>query len=709
MSHNHGGASKAGLPPLAEFPKFYWAVVGTAIGVASLVHVVNVVISRQRLAAARAGHALPAKPKSLFFSILATTYAITREASNFSIFIPIKGRLVRLPTVGRSTLIFAHLILVLVLCLYGLDLQDRWTREDVGYRCGVITLAQLPLLFLLAGKNNIIGFLTGISHERLNWMHRWFARCMLLTATIHMGYFFGAWAPFDYIGPQLRQNTIVQKGMIAWGLLVWIVFSSMTPIRGWCYELFVLQHLISFAVFVGFVYIHTPAQDHAYIWAPVALFWFDRVVRVLRVLYTNLSIFHPKQRAAGHMSGLWACKAEFTPLPHHTTRIVIHNPPISWTPGQHMFLSCHSIVPLQSHPFTVASIPADGRMEFLVKSETGGTKRFFRHAEKTHGLPASSASSRTRTVAIEGPYGCLRPLRQFDSVVFFAGSTGVTFTVPLLRDIVQGWKENTDPQGPTSLFKPQTGAVTRSIRFVWIVKSRGQLGWFSEQLSSVYTEFLALQSQLKYIKLEIIVCITCDDSFTDEHRTLLSTITAPNVKSDIRRSQEAQHGPVELRTRSAVLDEKSAVRSGGESIELSTIESPKSAEFGDKAVPNGTCCCKNTIDDTDSSDPIVQCTCCNPKTVTPSTPLMSGIPAPPTSLKPLVHPGISVLSGRPNPRNIIRKSLEQALGESAVVVCGPQGLVADVKKDVVSLSDERAVHKGTGAQGIYLHTESFGY
>jgi hypothetical protein len=74
-----------------------------------------------------------------------------------------------------------------------------------------------------------------------------------------------------------------------------------------------------------------------------------------------------------------------------------------------------------------------------------------------------------------------------------------------------------------------------------------------------------------------------------------------------------------------------------------------------------------------------------------------------------VHPSVTVFSGRPSTRNIIRKSLEQACGESAVVVCGPQGLVADVKCDVVALSDERAVHKGTGAQGIYLHTESFGY
>ena len=67
-----------------------------------------------------------------------------------------------------------------------------------------------------------------------------------------------------------------------------------------------------------------------------------------------------------------------------------------------------------------------------------------------------------------------------------------------------------------------------------------------------------------------------------------------------------------------------------------------------------------------------------------------------------------MFSGRPNARTVILKVLEQALGESAVVVCGPSGLVADVRRSVVGLSDERAVHRGgTGAQGIYLHTEAF--
>jgi len=635
-----------------------------------------------------------------------------REASNFSIRIPTKNRILRLPTAGRTTLVSANVVLLLVLCFYGFDLSDRWMRETIGYRSGFVTIGQLPLIFLLAGKNNIIGYLTGISYERLNWIHRWCARCMLLTATIHMGYFFADWAPFDYIGTQLKENTLVWKGVVAWAMLVWIVFSSMTPVRGWCYELFVLQHLVSFAVMVGFIYIHTPAEVHSYIWFPVGIFWFDRVVRVLRVLYANLSIFHPQQKRNGQTSRLWACKAEFTPLPHNTTRIVIKSPPISWAPGQHVFLSCHSLLPLQSHPFTIASIPEDGRMVFLVKAETGGTRRFFRHAEKTHGLPASDQSC-AKTVTIEGPYGCHRPLRQFDSVVLLAGSTGATYTVPLLRDILQGWNDMAaaSPGHSPFFFRQPQGAVTRHVRFVWIVKSRGQLGWFSEQLSSVCASFKSLQEKLRDIKLELTIYVTCDESFTEEHKTLLSTVTAPNLDIVRNRPQEPLHGAVEIRGRIFSLDEKAKLDDTQEEVEEVRASSSSSRDEVSACSPDGSCSCKATIDET-SPDAIRPSCCCGPKQSQQSAARQrSQVSSAPSSAqpKPLLDPSILVYSGRPNPKDIIRRSLEQALGESAVVVCGPQGLVSDVKQDVCSLSDERAVHKGTGAQGIYLHTESFGY
>jgi predicted ferric reductase len=725
-----GGMSMGGLPPLANFPQYYWVVVGTIIAIVTLVNVYNRFLCRQRyavllpsspsadisrLSAAKTGRLHPARPKLWFTRAVATIFAIAREASSFSICVPMNNRILRLPTAGRTTLVLANVVLLIALCFYGFDLNDRWMRETIGYRSGFVTIGQLPLIFVLAGKNNIIGYLTGISYEQLNWIHRWCARCMLLTATIHMGYFFADWAPFGFIGTQLRENTLVWKGVVAWAMLVWIVFSSMAPIRGWCYELFVLQHLVSFAVMVGFIYIHTPAEVHIYIWLPVGIFWFDRVARVLRVLYANLSCFHPKQRRDGQVPGLWACKAEFTPLPHNTTRIVVKNPPICWIPGQHVFLSCHAILPLQSHPFTIASVPQDGRMEFLVKSETGGTRRFFRHAEQIQALPASGRSC-TKTVTIEGPYGSHRLLRQFDSVVLFAGSTGATFTMPLLQDLLQGWTEMAGlaPEDHSSFFRYAEGSATRHVRFVWIVKGQGQLSWFAEQLSSIQSSFTSLQEKLKDIKLELTVYVTCDDAFTKEHKSLMKTLPKPHLAAVPQRPQVLHHGIVEERSRASLLYENNKlgkINGTNEKIEEVSLHSPSRVNDVSVGGPDGSCYCKTKIDET-SSDAIQPICCCSHKeNQQASARSQSEISSTPSTkqLKSLLHPSILIYSGRPNTKDIIRKSLEQALGESAVMVCGPHSLTSDVKRHVCSLSDERAVHKGTGAQGIYLHMESFGY
>jgi NAD(P)H-flavin reductase len=62
---------------------------------------------------------------------------------------------------------------------------------------------------------------------------------------------------------------------------------------------------------------------------------------------------------------------------------------------------------------------------------------------------------------------------------------------------------------------------------------------------------------------------------------------------------------------------------------------------------------------------------------------------------------------RPDIAAFIRKPVEVTGGETCVAVCGGKSLVANVRNTVASLSDERAVHKGTGAQGIRLHVEEY--
>ena len=65
--------------------------------------------------------------------------------------------------------------------------------------------------------------------------------------------------------------------------------------------------------------------------------------------------------------------------------------------------------------------------------------------------------------------------------------------------------------------------------------------------------------------------------------------------------------------------------------------------------------------------------------------------------------------GRPTVEALIRPSVEAARGETAVVVCGGLAITAQSRSFVARLSDERAVHKGTGAQGIGLWTETYGW
>ena len=672
----------------------------------------------------------PAKPKVFPFVAIATLAAILRELGNASLpVITIKKWRFPSPTLGRTAIVLANVVTLLVLCFYKLNVSDRWSYEDIGYRTGFITICQLPLLFLLAGKRNIIGYLTGSSYERINWLHRWASRTLLLTATIHMGYWFADWAPYDYIGTKVRTDPITKHGVIAWSILLWITISSMTPIRGWCYEFFVIQHIVSFAAFIGMVYLHTPVEVRYWVWICVGIFFFDRFVRACFYMYNNLSILHPSQRTAGTMGSLWALKAEFTPVSSNTTKITIRNPPISWSPGQHVFLSCQALAPMQAHPFTIASLPSDGKMEFLVQAHGGGTKKLLRHAEKV-GLSllpqtnADLASGQGKSIAIEGPYGFMRPLKQFDSVILLAGSTGATFTMPLLRDLVESWK---------SVIKDSRSSrrrvVTRRVKYVWIVKSGKQLGWFAQELRQVVEDARSLQSEGHDFEVEISAYITCDDTFTSEQKSILEAIHLSKGQS------QPEHGSVrEWRSSSesdpAYLDEKSAYMDEKKTYldekkrEISYKEEVEVRELGAAGLtgsdaeaskqscgPNGTCCCTATIEDEEGDDAIrPACTCnCGAGPSRTDSSASSTLSGKPKTKEPLLHPSINIFSGRPACSNIIRKSLEQAYGESAVVVCGPAGLVNDVRTSAVALSDERAVHKGTGAQGIWLHTEAFGY
>lgn len=661
-----------------------------------------------RLNASSQGRETPAKPVANLTTGVATVMAISRELTYASVPLVLSKRFSwSSPTLGRVLLVSAELMLVMVLCFYMMNPYDQWQWEDIGYRTGFVSLAQLPLIFLLAGKNNIIGFLIGSSYERLNWLHRWTARILFLTVTIHMGFWFVGWARYDYILHKMREDEITKRGFSAWCILLWIVLSSFAPIRRWNYEFFVIQHVVTFAGFIAAVYLHVPDEVKMWVWIPIGLVIFDRLTRALLVLYANLSVFHPKR----YREGFWACKATFEPLGSDMTRIVIRNPPISWSVGQHVLLSCHSIAPFQSHPFTIASIPQDGTMEFLVKSKSGGTKRFFKHAQRHQGLPltqSNTSASHTAAVVIEGPYGAIRPLRQFDSLFLIAGSSGATFTVPLMRDVIASWKA-ADSQRYRNILQDPPGAVTRYIRFIWVIKSRDQLAWFSVQLATVAQDVEQLSANGYEFEIDMSIYITCDEDLRIEFKEK----NKPALSAQIRTVPEEQP----QRPKLVAYMNSEIEKAGNDHISVHSTPSrsdvEQDPEVADK--PRKSCCCTITVENEAGLSASGDCHCADTQEAKGSidsssfsTESLAALDPPKPAGQP-IHPSIKILSGRPKPISLLRKMAEQALGETAVVVCGPQGLVDDVRLSVVALSDERAVHKGSGAQGIYLHTEAFDY
>lgn len=489
---------------------------------------------------------------------------------------------------------------------------------------------------------------------------------MFLTATIHFGHFLRTWAQYHYVERKFKIDLISRRGLGAWCVLLWIVLSSFAPIRGWRYEFFVIQHIVSVLGFTVMVMLHAPAMAQHFVWIPVGIFFLDRLLRFVFLIWNNIGLFR------GTPKCMLACKATFHPLSARATKVSITNPPFNWSPGQHALLTLPSLTGLQSHPFSITSLPSDKALEFIIRAQEGATRKLFSHA--TGSLPP--VSDVTKTAIVDGPYGRVREMEQFDTVVLLAGGTGACFVTPLLRDLVRRKKE-------------RLSTVTRRVRLVWVVRERAQISWFARELGEAVDSVVEMEDFV----LEMSVYVTCDDSITMDNA--------------------ATQGAGKRDTGKSISVQESGEDSGPQELNPDTLPKKDNAmaEEAEQCDDDGNvCCCQDILEDEDaisytSTAPGSCCCCGKPKPTSTSTDALNSTPLV-AAASPLPET-VNIVAGRPAVRTLIEKQLEKACGETAVVVCGPLGLIDATRIAVVELSDERAVHKGTGAQGVYLHCEAF--
>ncbi|KAI9637640.1 uncharacterized protein MKK02DRAFT_7981, partial [Dioszegia hungarica] len=313
-----------------------------------------------------------------------------------------------------------------------LTILAEWDTEALSIQTGWMAIAQIPLIIALAGKNNFISLLTGLSYEKLNFLHRAAGRVCLLCSWLHVvGYL------FLLGGVSLGMTSILALS------LMYIV--SMRWVRRRIYEFFLVAHICFAALFLAGVIMHWSAVD-IWIYPGIALWAADRLLRIARLFLPTLSLFSASTPLAstGTITLLTPSTIKLT-LPTRTT----------WKAGQHFYvlLPTLSRLPWETHPFTAAGIPGDGEVSFVIRVRDGMTGR----------MKAAVKEGNTGSVQgrVEGPYGGSGCLRGVDGVVIFAGGSGISFAVAHLLQIAADAKA-----GKTAC---------RHANVIWMVKSKREL------------------------------------------------------------------------------------------------------------------------------------------------------------------------------------------------------------------------------------------
>ncbi|KAL4955189.1 ferric reductase like transmembrane component-domain-containing protein [Aspergillus filifer] len=391
---------------------------------------------------------------------------------------------------GEALVTLGFWVLSIVLCcigyrlfpenIYWPDLSAQLLRY-MADRTGIVSFANLPLLWLFAGRNNICVWATGWNFATFNVFHRHVAWIATIQAVIHTALYLILFFQNSNTWRKL------QKPYLIWGTLTTVLMVLILPaavnwFRHRAYELFLILHIVfSIGLLVGCFY-HTiifEGQEYwFYLWLPVGIWTFDRALRIVRVVYCNFRVL----TSSG--SGLRYTKSTATyDKPSDLIRldVVPGSNILRPRPGDYYFLyQPFRLTGWESHPFTlgcwsyelgwkssspstprrrksderidvtqvpllsdasssVTRLPAlnqpkegaehrELRLTFWIRPYDGWTRSLKRRCLKN---PNNTTNT---TMMLEGPYGHEFPLWSYDSVLLIVGGTGIASAGPYIHD-----------------------------------------------------------------------------------------------------------------------------------------------------------------------------------------------------------------------------------------------------------------------------------
>ena len=345
----------------------------------------------------------------------------------------------------------------------------QFGSPPLAIRSGMMAVAIVPWIVATSMKANLVSFMTGISHNRLAVFHRWGGYLCLFLSLVHTIPFYvqpvwdeGGEKTFEKLFSN-GSGYVYGTGIACLAPLGWLCIASLPILRNIAYEIFVMMHIpVSFA-FVGLLFWHCQnyLTSWSYLYATVAIWVLSYFMRIF-----NLNWLKPWRNA-----WLIGDEAAVTLMAENAIKVTIPTQ-MSWRPGQFVYLRMPGISVFENHPFTISSLCSeDFPSEYgdLYRDCTLVFRPFGGFTRKVLETAIEKGPFKTYRAYLEGPYGGMqRELAAFDTVILFAGGSGITAIVSQLLELIKRMRDGK--------------AVTKKIEVVWALKRLEAMDWFREEL-----------------------------------------------------------------------------------------------------------------------------------------------------------------------------------------------------------------------------------
>ncbi|CAK7232407.1 hypothetical protein SCUCBS95973_008250 [Sporothrix curviconia] len=334
---------------------------------------------------------------------------------------------------------------------YSTVAYQNWQQS--ADRTGILSYACLPFLWLFGGRNNIFLWATNFSFRSFNIFHRHLAWIATLEAIVHSINYTVLYTVYSSSYVSDYAQNYFYMGVVATITMSLMAVLSHSWLREKFYESFLITHIVLAIVTIYGLIRHTNFQNTTwqnYLYPVVAIWAFDRLLRIVRVIYCNLHVKYSKgfvhnETVVRYFADADLLRIEMTPGVRA---------PFKPGPGQYYFLyQPMALLGWENHPFTLgayttkdmptspsgalSSPPAsaagtyESSLVFYVRPYDGWTQRLRKQCQK-----AADGVIHPKLL-IEGPYGEKSDLHLFDTVLLFVGGTGIASAVPYILDHMQ--------------------------------------------------------------------------------------------------------------------------------------------------------------------------------------------------------------------------------------------------------------------------------